>query len=167
MNTDSFPDYFHAYISKIPDGNPIELLQYGIKESLSSLAMVSEEKANQSYEEGKWSIKDIIQHLIDTERIFCYRALAIARGETIKLPGYNHASYAENATANSRSLKELMEELRNLRQSSIDMFRSFTPEMLKKKGNANGLDIKVEQLQYILVGHEIHHLQVIHQKYLK
>ena len=166
MNRDSFPEYFHDYISKVPEGNPIELLQFGIKETLSSLAMVSEEKAKQSYAKGKWSIKDIIQHLIDTERIFCYRALVIARCETIKLPGYEHASYAENAVANSRSLKDLMEEFRNLRQSSIDLFKSFTAEMLKQHGNANGLDISVEQLQYILIGHELHHLQVIHEKYL-
>ena len=166
MNSESYPTYFHPYISKIPDGDPIQLLEIGIKETLSTLVMVTEEKANFSYAKGKWSIKDIVQHLIDTERIFTYRALAIARGESVELIGYDHEAYVREANADSRSLKTLLEEYKRLRLSTIDLFSSFSKEVFKKRGNANGMEISVEQLQYILIGHELHHLWVIQQKYL-
>lgn len=166
MNPDLFPSYFKEYIEKVPEGDPQELLQIGIRDTLSTLAMVSEERANESYEVGKWSIKDIVQHMIDTERIFCYRALAIARGESERLLGYNHDEYADYANATNRSLKSLLEEFKNLRQSTIDLFSGFAADMLQRKGNANGMEVSVDQLQYILIGHELHHLWVIQQKYL-
>lgn len=166
MNPENYPAYFHPYIEKIPEGDPLELLELGIKETIRTLAMVSEEQANQSYEEGKWSIKDLLQHLIDTERIFSYRALAISRGEFIKLPGYDHNVYAKEANANNRSLKGLLEEFKQLRASTIQLFSSFSDQMMQHEGNANDIKIKVEQIQYILIGHELHHVWVLNQKYL-
>ena len=143
MNTKGYPPYFHSYIEKIPHGEPLKLLEIGAKETLTTLAMVSEEQANSAYEPGKWSIKDLLQHLIDTERIFSYRALAIARGESTKLPGYDHDLYAKEANANHRSLKGLLEEFKQLRVSTIQLFSSFSDQTMQRKGNANGIDIRV------------------------
>lgn len=166
MDVKNYPVYYQAYIEKVPQGDPLLLLEAGVKESLRTLAMVSEEKANWAYAEGKWSIKDIIQHIIDTERILSFRALSFARGESSKINGYDHNSYVDEASANQRSLKDLLEELKRLRASTIDLFTSFTPEMLARKGNANGIDFIAEQFLYIILGHEIHHMDVIQQRYL-
>ncbi|MEX2380197.1 MAG: DinB family protein [Vicingaceae bacterium] len=165
MNTENFPEYYKDYVALVPEADPQELFDYSLKELLSALMMITEDEASKPYAPGKWSIKDILQHLIDTERIFAYRALSFARGEEKELPGYDHDAYANRAMANYRSLKSLLEELKRLRLSTKDLFTSFSDEMKMKAGTANGQVISVEQLQYIIVGHELHHLKVINEKY--
>jgi uncharacterized damage-inducible protein DinB len=166
MDIKTFPVYYQTYIEKVPKGDPILLLEMGVKETIKTLVMVTEEKANWAYAEGKWSIKDIVQHIIDTERIFSYRALCFARGEVNSINGYDHNAYVDAGAANDRSLKDLLEELKRLRLSTIDLFKSFSKEMLAKKGNANGTDLTTEQVLFILLGHEIHHMEVVQERYL-
>lgn len=167
MNTANFPSYFHPYIEKIPEGrDPFELLQLNIKETLKTLVMVSDEQANGAYAEGKWSIKEIVQHLIDTERIFGFRALAFARGEQVKIPGYDHEVYAANSDANKRTLKSLLEEFKAVRTTTLLQFQNFTEEMLGRVGNANGLEMTAGKILYILIGHELHHMSIVQQRYL-
>ena len=166
MDIQTFPVYYQSYIKKVPKGDPLDLLDLGVKETIKTMVMVTEEKANWAYAEGKWSIKDIVQHLIDTERIMSFRALSFARGEANKISGYDHDAYVTAAVANGRTLKKLLEELKRLRMSTIDLFKSFTPEMLENKGNANGVDFTAGQFIYILIGHEIHHMEVVVQRYL-
>ena len=166
MNSENYPDYYKGYIDRIPAGEPNQLLESGLKETLISLAMVSEEKAAESYEEGKWSIKDVLQHIIDTERIFCFRALSIARGEKEGISGYDHNAYAKRGEANQRTLKSLLEEYKRLRASTIDLFKSFSSTAYVEEGSANGLKFTPEQIQYIIIGHELHHINVIQQRYL-
>jgi uncharacterized damage-inducible protein DinB len=165
MNTENYPEFYKDYVSLVPEADPQELFDYSLKELLSALMMITEEEASQGYAPGKWSIKDILQHLIDTERIFSYRALSFARGEEAALPGYEHDAYANRAMANYRSLKSLLEELKRLRLCTKDLFASFSKEMKMKAGRTNGQVLSVDQLQYIIVGHELHHLKVIHEKY--
>lgn len=167
MNPENYPAYYHEYIKKIPEGrDPFELFETNLKETIKTLAMVSDDQANKSYTAGKWSIKEVVQHLIDTERIFCFRALAFARGERSKISGYDHEVYTANSEANKRSLKSLLEEMREVRATTISLFKSFTEEMLQRVGNANNLEITPEKIKYILIGHELHHMWVIEQKYL-
>ncbi|MEQ8910068.1 MAG: DinB family protein [Vicingaceae bacterium] len=167
MKAETFPVYYHDYIKLVPEQtDPQELLDYSLKELFKSLAMVTEEKAEQAYAEGKWSIKDIVQHMIDTERIFCFRALAFARGEKQDIFGYDHNAYVNQAKANNRSLKAMLEELKRLRQSTKDLFESFDETMFARKGTANGKELSVEQIRLVIIGHEMHHLKVIESKYL-
>lgn len=166
MKSENFPTYYQPYIEQIPDGEPTYLLEEGLKETIRILALVSEDAASQSYKPGKWSIKDILQHLIDTERIFCFRALSFARGELQKINGYEHDDYAKEAQANNRSLKGLLEEFRLLRQSTVKLFQSFDKTMMERSGNANNLSMTVEQIQCIIIGHEIHHRTIIEERYL-
>lgn len=167
MNTAGYPEYYHSYIEKIPeDKDPFELLVVNLKNTIKTLAMVSDDQANKSYAEGKWSIKEVLQHLIDTERIFCFRALAFARGEEQKIPGYDHDEYAANSAANARTLKSLLEEMRQVRAATISLFKSFSREMLDQNGNANGIDLNADKILYILIGHELHHVWVLEQRYL-
>jgi uncharacterized damage-inducible protein DinB len=167
MNPESYPSYYHNYIEKVPEQvDPQELFEFSLKELFRSLAMCTDEQAEKPYAEGKWSIKDILQHLIDTERIFSFRAIAFARGDENDIQGYDHEAYVRNAQANKRALKSLLEELKQLRASTQFLFGSFTEEMFDRKGKANGQAVSVEQLMYIIVGHEMHHLSVIESKYL-
>lgn len=165
MNATNYPEYYQNYVALVPEADPQELFDYSLKELLAALMMITEEEASKGYAPGKWSIKDIIQHLIDTERVYTYRALSFARGEEQALPGYDHEAYALKGMANYRSLKSLLEELKRLRLTTKDLFASFSEEMKSRGGTANGMQLTVEQLQYILVGHELHHLKVIDEKY--
>jgi hypothetical protein len=159
------PDYFDRYIHLVDDIDVITALEkYGIK-SLEIERKNLELIGNKVYEANKWTIKDILQHIIDNERIFCYRALRFARNDQTKLPGIDENKHAANTTANTRSLNELMEEFNNTRQSSICLFKSFNEEMLLREGTAFNKQISVIALGFMLSGHFIHHLNVIKEKY--
>lgn len=167
MNSASYPTYFRPYIDRIPENaDPLVLLKDSLNDLLKTLAMVSEEQANTSYEEGKWSVKDIVQHIIDTERIFCFRALSIARGEKHEIFGFDHNAYAEQGKANKRRLKSLLEELKNLRLSTIDLFASIPEENMNEQGVANKVSFTPKQLMYVVVGHQMHHLHILESRYL-
>jgi len=166
MDSTGYPSFYQAYIEKIPNGELIDLFSFSLSESLKSLVMISEEKGNYSYEEGKWSIKTVLQHLIDVERILSYRALAIARGENNNIPGFDHDSYALESKGDHRTVKALLEELKRLRASTIDLFSSMDQDMLSKVGKANGYDFRPEQLGYVIIGHEMHHVSVLEERYL-
>ena len=123
------------------------------------------EKINFAYAPDKWTIKQMLQHVIDTERIFAYRALVIARKEPAALLGFDENEYAKNATASHRNWKEMIAEWNILRQSTNMLFGSFTEEDLKQKGTANNLPISVNALGFIIFGHALHHLQVLKERY--
>jgi hypothetical protein len=125
-----------------------------------------EEKADHCYAPGKWSIKEVVGHLIDSERIMTYRALRFARGDETPLPGYEENDYAENANFDKLSLKVITDELRAVRLSSLYLFRSFDDEMWIRKGKASGFDFSVRTIPYQVVGHEIHHMKIIRERYL-
>ncbi len=166
MNSAGFPSFFKSYVELIPEGDQLELLAWSQQELYKSLAMVSEEQANTSYAEGKWSIKDLVQHLMDTERILSYRALSFSRGEQKDLLGFDHDDYVIQAKGNNRSLKSLLEEAQILRKSTIALFASFSEEMLEMGGKANGLPLKVVQFRSIILGHEMHHHKIMNERYL-
>lgn len=166
MDSQHYPVYYQSYIDKVPEGNLIDLLEFSLNESFKSLVMIPEDKGNYAYEEGKWTIKQILQHVIDTERIFNYRALAFARGEKNEIMGFDHNAYADHGKAENRSIKSLLEEWKRLRASTIDLFKSFSEAQLEIKGKANGKELEVKQIGYVIIGHEMHHVSVIEQKYL-
>ncbi|MCW5898372.1 MAG: DinB family protein [Flavobacteriales bacterium] len=118
------------------------------------------------YAPGKWSIKQIFQHLIDSERIFAYRALRFARNDATELPGFEEDAYALHADVDHRGFHELMEEHDRVRAATIALFGSFTPAMLARGGRANGQDIGTHALGWIIAGHAMHHMKIIHERYL-
>jgi hypothetical protein len=123
------------------------------------------EKINFAYAPDKWTIKQMLQHVIDTERIFAYRALSIARKEPAALLGFDENEYAKNATASHRNWKEMIAEWKIVRQSTNILFGSFTEEDLKQKGTASNLPISVNALGFIIFGHALHHLHVLKERY--
>lgn len=166
MDAQHYPVYYHSYIERVPEGELVELLDFSLAESLKTLVMIPESKGDYRYESDKWSIKDIIQHLIDTERIFNFRALAFARGDKNEIAGYDHDAYVERANADHKTMKSLLEEYRRLRASTIDLFKSFDEDLLELTGKANGQNLSVEQIGYVIIGHEMHHVGVIEDRYL-
>jgi uncharacterized damage-inducible protein DinB len=134
--------------------------------AMETIGRICEEKGNYAYAPGKWTVKDVLQHLCDSERIFCYRALAFSRGEQLALPGYDHEAYVSQADASHRTCANLKNELENLRISTMDMFRSFTEQQLKATGTANNKQVSVQALGFIIAGHQRHHIHILNERYL-
>jgi hypothetical protein len=163
----TIPAYYVSYIDLVPEEELIEALSNSEKLFEKELAKISNTKGEFRYAEGKWSVKEVMQHVIDTERIFSYRSLCIARGERKDLAGFDENMYAENSMSNSRTIAELIKDFRIQRTCSISMYSSFQAQALERKGNANGLVVSTELLGFISVGHQIHHINIIKERYLK
>ncbi|MDI9309744.1 MAG: DinB family protein [Limnohabitans sp.] len=160
------PDYFDRYINLAEDVSVIESLQISLAEL--EKAPIEKWKAldNKVYAEGKWTIKDILQHYIDTERVFTYRITAIARGDKQKMLPYDEEVFAKNALANRRTIDDLLEELILIRKATIKLYQSFTPEMLHQQGNGfNGMQYCPLALGFMLAGHQRWHFKVLEERY--
>lgn len=161
-----YPAYFHTYISQVAEENLYEAFKNQFKQLELFLHSVNESQADHSYAPGKWTLKELLQHVIDGERIFTYRALAFARKETTSLPSFDENLYAENSKANVRSWKSLSNEFINVRRSTEDLYNSFTEEMMQAKGTANNNTISVLGLGYTIIGHVTHHIKIAEERYL-
>ncbi len=160
------PEYFDRYILKCDDEELLDVLANSSNE-LHKIPLAEWNKiGSRVYAPGKWSIADILQHLIDTERIFTYRALAIARGETQKLPSFDENAYAIEAKGSSRSLPSLLDELRLSHQNFRAMYATFTPDILLRRGPSFKGTYSVAEIGFIAAGHQRWHLEVIQEKYL-
>ncbi len=161
------PEYFDRYINKTDDVELLDAIQTSIKE-LHNPKLVVQLVAlgNKVYAPGKWTVKDILQHLIDTERIFSYRVLAFARNETQGMPHFSEDDYATAAAANTRTVAGLLDELQAVHVSVKKMYESFTPDMLQKTGQGFKGVYSVGAIGFMLPGHQRWHLQVIEEKYL-
>lgn len=162
----SFPPYFSRYINKVTgDELPSAFSsQRAVVESFFS--EISEEKSNTTYAPGKWTLKELLQHVIDAERIFSYRALCIARKETTSLPGFDENTYAENSDANRRSWQSLVDELKVVRRSTEMLFHSFSGATLNNSGISNEHPVTVNAIGFIVIGHFAHHVGIVKERYL-
>ena len=161
-----YAPFYETYISKIGSDDLIKELENGEKDVTNLLKNLPEEKLDYRYAEGKWSIRELIIHLMDVERIFTYRALRFSRNDQTPLAGFDDEPYIAESNASERSLQSLLDEYHAIRKATIEFFRNITPEMSLRKGNANGREISVRALGYIIPGHEGHHLGVIRERYL-
>jgi uncharacterized damage-inducible protein DinB len=162
---DEYVLFYDTYVSKVPDGDVLELLAQLKESSFNLFNNLSADKANYAYAEGKWTIKQALGHLIDTERTMAYRLLCFSRN-SIELPGFDQNVYVDNASFNSRTIQSLASEFRATRESNLYLIRSLSDEQLDMKGIASGNPLSVRALVYIIAGHELHHLGVIKGKYL-
>jgi len=161
-----FAPYYQSYIDSFGDGDLFEQLEISLHEFIRFVQEVPLGKHDFRYAEGKWTLKDIIQHLIDAERIFAYRALRIARADQTPLPGFNENDYVPAANADRRHLKSLLEELASVRHSTLLLFKSFGETELKRKGIASNVGITGRALGFIIVGHLRHHQRIFGERYL-
>jgi DinB superfamily len=161
----SMPAYFDKYINLTAD---IEI-NVALQQSLTVAENFPLDKwkalGDRVYAEGKWTVKDMIQHITDTERIFAYRALRFARKDSTKLPGFEENDFAAAANAGSRSLEDLVEELKQVRKSTIMLFASFSDEMLQTEGSTFSATLSVLAVGFTLIGHQQHHLNVLEERY--
>ena len=146
--------------------NLLAVLKTSFEDVTSTLKDLSEEKLHYRYQEGKWTIKELVQHIIDAERVLSYRALRFSRNDTTDLPGFDEDWYVDSSYGNERNFDTLLNEFFHLRASNIAMFESFTPKTLQLKGTINGSDMSVRALGFIIAGHQMHHLKIIKEKYL-
>lgn len=166
LNKDEYLPYFANYINKIEDISLMDALHLSLKTNYDFYKSIPEDKLEYRYAEGKWTIKEIILHLIDTERIFCYRALRFARQDKTAVPGFEHNDYVLTSNANQRTLDSLLSEYIAVRNATVIQFLNFTDKMLLSKGTASGGQISVRALGFLVVGHENHHNSIIKERYL-
>lgn len=163
-----YPEAYQTYMRQLPaEGDILTLLEQQRADLHHMLAGMGNKRAEEAYAAGKWTIKELLQHMLDSERIFAYRALCIARGEQASLPGFEENSYAANSMANGRTLEDILEEYDSVRRSSLYLFRSFTPDMLDNTGTANGKPVTVRGIIHVTAAHERHHLNILADRYLK
>jgi len=155
-----------TYVSKVTQHDLIEALHDSSQKFIAFIDSLPKEKYLYRYADGKWTIQDIVAHLIDCERIMVYRALTIARNDKTNLPGFEENDYAAESNAGYRSMSVLMEEYKHLRKSTILFFEGLNEQMALRKGIANGNPITVRALGYSISGHETHHMQVMKERYL-
>ena len=157
--------YYDRYISLIGDDDIIEVLEEQRKTSEKFLKTFTEKQGNYSYADGKWTMKEVLGHVIDTEKIMAYRALAFARGEKQSLPGFEQDDYVAESNFNNRSLADLINEFLTVRESNIILFKSFDEEILNRRGTASESEVTVLALIYIIAGHEKHHIKFLRERY--
>jgi hypothetical protein len=161
-----YPQYFGRYINQVPEDDLEQAFSNQSNILPAFLSSITEEKSLHTYAEGKWTLREMLQHIIDTERIFNYRALCISRKEIVSLPSFDENLYAANSNANIRSWQSLIDEFFHVRITTEDLYKSFTEEMLEQKGTANNKSINVVSIGFIAIGHVYHHKQVIEERYL-
>jgi len=160
-----YAPFYEGYVQNISD-DVIKALEDQLVTTNHFLKSITEEKAMYAYAERKWTIKEVVGHLIDSERIFSYRALAISRSEKQPLPGWDEKVYTGRGDFNKRKLSDLAEELRLLREANLLQFRNFSDEMLKQRGVASNYEVTVLAILFIIAGHEAHHLKILRERYL-
>ncbi|MET0759873.1 MAG: DinB family protein [Flavobacterium sp.] len=171
MKSDQLPvneyaTYYTGYIQALENVELIEELEICVHEFIKFVQNIPMDKFDYRYAEGKWTIKDIIQHLIDAERIFSYRALRISRNDKTPLPGFDENFYVDNTNANDRSIQDLLTELAVVRQSTLSLYKSFAQEQLARIGTASDKEVSVRAIGFIIIGHQKHHQKIFEERYL-
>ncbi|HWZ03618.1 MAG TPA: DinB family protein [Mucilaginibacter sp.] len=162
---DEYSAFAARYVDLVGNGPIIEILEYLQQMTYNFFLRIDPDKAAYAYAEGKWTVKQVVGHITDTERVFAYRALAFSR-EAIELPGFDQDVYMEKATFNTRSLEDLANEFNTVRESTLYLLKSFTEEQTMQKGIASGNPVSVRALAYMIAGHEMHHIKILKERYL-
>jgi uncharacterized damage-inducible protein DinB len=162
-----FAPYYTSYIEKVPHDNILSILQQQKESMVPFLSALTEEQASYRYAPGKWSIKELVGHLLDAERIFVCRALRFARNDSTALPGFEEDDYVLHGDFDYRTIQSLVQEYDHVRLATLDFFTSLREEAWSRWGTANGVQFSVRALAWIIAGHELHHRGVIEERYLR
>ena len=161
-----YPPFFERYISLVKTDDWESVLSKQASEAQDFFSSIPEEKWSYKYEEDKWTIKEVLQHITDTERVFNFRALAFSRKDPNSFPSFNQDGYVINSNANQRSPKDLIEEFLAVRKCSQLLFKSLSDEQLNSVGTASNKEMSVKAIAYIIAGHFAHHVEILKEKYL-
>jgi hypothetical protein len=162
---DEIPSHYVGYIKRVPELDPVMVCAEQIEETTALLRGLSDTDALYRYGRGKWSIKEVVGHLTDVERIMAYRALRIARGDTTPLPSFDENAFVPIAKFDNRSLADLVGELRTVRAATLALLRTFDAEAWRRRGTASGKPVSVRALGFMIPGHERHHVEILKSRY--
>lgn len=160
-------EYYGRYIELVPDGDILVTLREQLEDTLELLDGVPEERETYSYAEGKWTLREVVGHLIDTERMFGFRALAMARSNGVDLPAMDQEEWAANSNAGERPLADLLKEWTTVRRSTVHLFASFDDSAAERTGRASGYTFSVRSFPWIIAGHELWHRRLIEHDYIR
>jgi len=161
-----YAPYYGRYITLVRGNDIIAALEEQPRETQALLSDLSEEQGDHRYAPDKWSIKEVLGHVIDVERVFSYRALRFARADQTPLPSFEQDDYVRNASFADARLADLLDEFVSVRRATVWLFRSLSPEAWMRRGVASGNEITVRAAAYVIAGHELHHRRVLQEKYL-
>jgi len=162
---DEIPPHYVGYVQRVTEPDPVVVCAEQIEATAALLRPLSDTQALYRYERGKWSIKEVVGHLVDSERIFSYRALRIARGDTTPLPSFDEKAYVPTAQFDSRSLADIVGELRTVRAATLALFRTFDADAWRRRGTASGKPVSARALAFMIPGHERHHVEILRTRY--
>ncbi len=161
-----YAPYYEKYVAQVPGGDIIETLERQSADTLSLLRSLNEEQGASRYESGKWSVKEVVGHIIDCERVFAYRALRFARDDRTPLSGFDQDDFARAAGFDSRALPSLAGEYESVRAATLTLQPSLDAEAWRRRGTANDNEVTVRALAHIIAGHELHHVKILRERYL-
>jgi uncharacterized damage-inducible protein DinB len=165
-DSNEYAPYYGKYLALVPAGDVVETLSRQLDETLSLLRGLSEDQAASRYAPGKWSIKEVVGHVLDTERIFGHRAFRFARNDQQPLPGFEQDGYVATAAFGNRRLSDLADEFEHLRRANLCLFASLDETAWLRRGVASDNEVSVRALAFIMAGHEAHHMQIVRERYL-
>jgi hypothetical protein len=160
-----YAPFYHGYVTSVPDGDVVALLGSSGRELLAALGAIPETRGGHRYGPDKWTIREVIGHLIDAERIFTYRALRVARGDRTPLASFDENEFVKTAGSDTRTLASLTRELGAVREASIQLFESLPDDAWGRSGVASGKEVSLRALAYITTGHAMHHLRILRERY--
>jgi uncharacterized damage-inducible protein DinB len=160
-----YAPFYHGYVEAVPDGDIVELLRSGGRELVEAIGRIPEDRGGFRYGPEKWSIREVLGHLIDAERIFSYRALRVGRGDRTPLASFDENAYVKTAGSDARTIADLVRELAAVREATVLLFESLPDEAWGEQGVASGKDVSLRALAYITAGHARHHLRILRERY--
>ena len=163
---EDMPAYYQRYVNTVKESELMESLENSLRNSLSLFASIGKEKENHRYAADKWTVKEVVCHIADCERIFAYRALRFSRKDATPLSGFNENDYTPNVNAVGRSFKQIVDEYTAVRHASLELFKYQTPDMLNFRGTANNSPITSRSIGWIIAGHNTHHCNILRERYL-
>ena len=163
---DEFAPFYAGYVSRAAEGDILQTLTQLKESTYKFFTLIPAGKEDYAYAPGKWTIKQVVNHMIDTERVFAFRLLCFARKDENAMPGFDENAYADNVDVSGRTLNDLATEFKILRETNLYLYRSITPAQSLYKGVASGKNVSVRALLYIIAGHELHHLAILKERYL-
>ncbi len=164
--TGEYSPYYDRYLAALPEGDVFTLLERGVEKMAILLEELTEVQAAYRYAPDKWSVKDVVLHMMDVERVLSYRALRFSRNDATPLPGFEQDDYVHDGNAAERTLQDLLAEYRAVRAATLAQFRGMGNSMLARRGIANGAEMTVRAVPWVIAGHERHHVRILKERYL-
>ncbi|WP_136465256.1 DinB family protein [Flagellimonas onchidii] len=166
LSASEYNPFYHNYILSVGDDDLLTEMGKGRDELVSLLESVSENKLSYAYAEGKWTLAELLLHVIDAERVFQYRALRFARNDSTPLAGFDQDIYVPKSNASKRKKEDIIQEYKTVRESTLSLFRTFDKEALLRVGTASGSEMSTRAMGFIICGHQAHHLKIVRERYL-